>query len=138
MLATRPLRFLLLGVFAIFVITLISSYGSGRSLSWPSASSVLSHDAARLSLREHMRLAEKIWSKTVEQRHNLQSEWRYPELMPLCVYSQSHICARSFTDELQIPRRFASKVSSVAIFHLGLRPRLVELPIRDGANWPNG
>lgn len=138
MLATRPLRFLLLGAFAIFVITLISTYGSGTSLRWPSASSVLSHDAARLSLREHMRLAERIWSKTVEQRHNLLSEWRYPELMPLCVYSQSHIRTRSFTDRLQIPGRFPPKVPSGAIFHLGLRSRLMELPIRDGTNWPNG
>ncbi|OBT42189.1 hypothetical protein VE00_06833 [Pseudogymnoascus sp. WSF 3629] len=83
MVATRPLRFILLGAFAIFVITLLSGYGPGGSLSWLSTSSVLSHDVARVSLREHMRLAEKIWSKTVEQRHNLLGEWRYPENMPL-------------------------------------------------------
>ncbi|KFZ17233.1 hypothetical protein V502_04665 [Pseudogymnoascus sp. VKM F-4520 (FW-2644)] len=58
-------------------------YGPSGSLSWFSTSSVLSHDVARVSLREHMRLAEKSWSKTVEQRHTLLSEWRYPEIMPL-------------------------------------------------------
>ncbi|ELR09079.1 hypothetical protein VC83_05408 [Pseudogymnoascus destructans] len=83
MLATRPLRFILLVAFAIFVITLLSGYGTGGSLSWLSTSSVLSHDVARVSLRGHMRLAEKIWSKTVEQRHNLLAEWQYPENMPL-------------------------------------------------------
>ncbi|OBT84894.1 hypothetical protein VE02_06567 [Pseudogymnoascus sp. 03VT05] len=83
MLATRPLRFLLLAAFAISVITLLSGYGPAGSLSWLSTFSVLGHDVARLSLREHMRLAEKIWTKTVEQRHNLLAEWRYPENMPL-------------------------------------------------------
>ncbi|KFY30131.1 hypothetical protein V493_02114 [Pseudogymnoascus sp. VKM F-4281 (FW-2241)] len=82
MLTTRHLRLLLLAAFSVFTLTLISSYGSAGSLSWLSPSA-LRHDVARVSLREHMRLAEKIWSKTVEQRHNLLSEWRYPEIMPL-------------------------------------------------------
>lgn len=138
MLATRPLRFLLLGAFAIFVITLITSYGSGGSLSWFSPSSVLSHDVARVSLREHMRLAEKIWSKTVEQRHNLLSEWRYPKNMPLCVHSKSHERTGASTDKLQIPGLVPKEVPRIAIFHLGLRSRIMELPIRDGENWPNG
>jgi hypothetical protein len=138
MLATRPLRFILLGAFVIFVITLLSGYGPGGSLSWLSTSSVLSHDVARVSLREHMRLAEKIWSKTVEQRHNLLGEWRYPENMPLYVHSQLHIRTITPTDEIQIPGRFPKEISRIAIFHLGLCPRLMELPIRDGENWPNG
>jgi hypothetical protein len=91
MLATRPLRVLLLLASAVFIITLISGYGSDGSISW-FPKSVLSHDVARVSLREHMRLAEKSWSKTVEQRHELLKEWRYPEIMPLCVHSKSHMC----------------------------------------------
>lgn len=101
--ATRPLRFILLAAFAIFVITLLSGYGTGGSLSWLSASSVLSHDVARVSLREHMRLAEKIWSKTVEQRHSLLAEWRYPENMPLYVHPQSRIRTKASTDESRFP-----------------------------------
>ncbi|KFX94177.1 hypothetical protein V490_04474 [Pseudogymnoascus sp. VKM F-3557] len=82
MLATRPLRVLLLFASAVFIITLISGYGPDGSISWFSKS-VLGHDVGRVSLREHMRLAEKSWSKTVEQRHELLKEWRYPEIMPL-------------------------------------------------------
>ena len=129
MLATRHLRFLLLAAFSVFVITLVSGYGSGGLLSWFSTSSVLSHDVARVSLREHMRLAEKSWSKTVEQRHELLGEWRYPEIMPLYVYSQHYTLTRAFTDEFQIPSRLPKEVPRVAIFHLGLCSRLMELPI---------
>lgn len=74
-------------------------------------------------------MAEKSWSKTVEQRHHLLREWEHPENMPLCVHSKSHIRTRASTDELQIPRQFTKEVPRIAIFHLGLCPRLMELPI---------
>lgn len=39
--------------------------------------------SGRQSLQEHIRLAEKIWAKTVIQRHEMLRDWEDPSNMPL-------------------------------------------------------
>lgn len=49
---------------------------------WVSQTPNLQHPA-RQSLQDHVRLAEKIWAKTVIQRHGMLRDWEDPSNMPL-------------------------------------------------------
>jgi len=81
--APRPVQLLWFVGAAVFVLALFHTFGLKDSSSiseWlPNASG---SSAARVSLEEHMRLSEKSWQKSVNQRHMLLSEWEDPMNMP--------------------------------------------------------
>jgi len=82
----RPLQLLWLVGTVVFLIALFTTRRVGGAPSWISTSIPLGHETVRqgerVSMHEHLRLAEKSWAKTVAQRHELLKEWADPETMP--------------------------------------------------------
>lgn len=69
----------------IFILALFHSMGGGGMTSeWvPTWKGPSTSDSGRQSFREHVALAEKIWAKTVMQRHELLRDWDpNPDQMP--------------------------------------------------------
>jgi hypothetical protein len=89
MIAARPLQMLWIVGAVIFVIALFHTMSGGETSDWISNTiiqntSSKSHKATgRLSLEAHVKLAEKIWAKTVRQRHEMRKDWEDQANMPL-------------------------------------------------------
>lgn len=81
MLTCKPIQLLWMLGGSLLVLALFHFVGGNNPASqWVSggvaAISSLTGDGPRISLQEHMKLAEKIWAKTVRQRHELiQADW---------------------------------------------------------------
>jgi hypothetical protein len=82
---TRPSLVLWCVGAAVFILALFKSMGGGPSSEWLSTlKGSHTSDPDRLSFRERVALAEKIWAKTVMQRHESLKDWDpEPDQMPL-------------------------------------------------------
>jgi hypothetical protein len=93
MVLARPIQVLWFVGAAVFILALFHSMG-GADSEWyarvkasattTSKTTPSSTGNERLGLKEHVELAEKIWAKTVEQRHTLlKQDWEDHSKMPL-------------------------------------------------------
>ncbi len=93
MVHARPIQLLWFVGAAVFILALFHSMSGGQSHDWISntlkknpttSTSKAKSQTGRISLAEHAELAEKIWSKTVRQRHEMMSrDWEDIDKMPL-------------------------------------------------------
>ena len=81
----RVLQILWLAAGSMFALAIVRSLTSQDTAKWVSNRVVgMMGDHSRLSMEEHMRLAEASWAKTVKQRHDLISaDYGTVDKMPL-------------------------------------------------------
>ncbi len=81
----RVMQMLWLAAGVLFTIAVIRSLQSTGSADWVSKGVVkFMGDNTRSSLKEHMKLAEASWAKTVKQRHDMiQTDYGSVDKMPL-------------------------------------------------------
>jgi hypothetical protein len=70
---------------AVLLLLLFYSVGGpeGRNRISATLNSLKPKKYGRVSLRQHVELAEKIWAKTIRQRAELRKDWEDRENMPL-------------------------------------------------------
>lgn len=81
----RVMNMLWIAAGIMFTVAVIHSLSGGESAEWVSSRvQGIVGDKSRMSLREHMRLAEASWAKTVRQRHDLiRADWGTVDKMEL-------------------------------------------------------
>lgn len=81
----RVMNMLWLAAGIMFCIAVIHSLSQGDSAEWvTSRVQGLVGDKSRNSMKEHMRLAEASWAKTVRQRHDMiRADYGTVDKMPL-------------------------------------------------------
>lgn len=85
----RVTQMLWLAAGVLFFIAVFHSTGLGSSSKdWVSSTvGNMGVSGGRLSLKEHMKLAEASWAKTVKQRHELiAKDWGVVDKLPLYVF----------------------------------------------------
>lgn len=92
---SRPYQFIWLVGTMVFLIAVYSTTQAGIGREWvaPTTGAAVhvpdSYEIAklsgRLSLEDHIQLSNKIWAKTVRQRHQMLKDWPETENMPMYV-----------------------------------------------------
>jgi hypothetical protein len=82
---TRPGQLLWFVGAAVFVLALFHTINGGSEKAWMSKIPKISiaDGYRRTILKESMDLSEKIWAKTVRQRHEMKKDWEDEANIPL-------------------------------------------------------
>lgn len=83
---SRPVQFFWFAGATVLIIALFHFMGGGSSTDWISKIKTFpfakTKDNGRVSLREHVDLAERNWAKTVRQRHEMRKDWADQQNIP--------------------------------------------------------